>query len=70
MCVMCNMSNEFVKTPSMNDEGENFLAKLVPKERRKTIVYLEGSKLLKVTGQLIQACCHEICSFIIEMRRR
>ena len=70
MCVMCDKSNEFGMVIRNNEEGEGVLPAAIPIERGRSVVYHEGSKHLKATGHLLVACCYEIGSYLIEMRRR
>ena len=70
MCVMCDKSNEFGMVIHNNEEGEGVLPAAIPIERGRSVVYLEGSKHLKAIGHLLVACCYEIGSYLIEMRRR
>ena len=70
MCVFCDKSKEFGVVIRNDEEGEGVQAAPIPIERGRSVVYLEGSKHLKATGHLLVACCYDIGSYLIEMRRR
>ena len=70
MCVFCDKSKEFGVAIRSDEEGEGAKTAPIPIERGKSEVYLEGSKHLKATEHLLVACCYDIGSYLIEMRRR
>ena len=70
MCVFCDMSKEFGVAIRSDEEGEGVQTAPIPTERGKTVVYQEGSKHLKATEHLLVACCYDIGSYLIRMRRR
>ncbi len=70
MCVMCDKSNEFGVVIHRDEEGEGVELAPIPIEKGRSVVYLEGAKHLKATGHLLVACCYEMGSYLIEMRRK
>ena len=70
MCVFCDRNDEFGVVTQRYEEGEGVESALIPIEKGRSVVYLEGSKHLKATGHLLVACCYEMGSYLIEMRRR
>ncbi len=70
ICVMCDKSNEFGVAIRNNEEGEGVQSAPIPIERSRSVVYLEESMHLKAIENLLVACCYEIGSYLIEIRRR
>ena len=70
MSLVCEISREHSGELIREDEGQDIATAPVPIVKGRTIAYVEGVEYLKATGFIIVACCHEIGSYLIQLRRR
>jgi hypothetical protein len=52
------------------EAGDGLPLARIPTERGRSVTYLEGLSVMVVTGYTLVACCHQVGSFLIDLRRK